>query len=203
MKKVFIYLENGYADWEISHIGSQVTSSNKYVVKYVAKTKDPVISMSGLRMIPDGSAEDVVNSDISQSAMLVLCGGMYWSKGNFINEEAKKLVDLFLKNNKPVAAICDATAFLACHGYLDDTPHTGNSIAHIIQVCPSYKGHSHYINEQCVASESFITANGTGEYEFVREIVKRLEAKPAQEIDAWYHFRKKGLAAYISEQSKK
>ena len=203
MKEVFIYLENGYADWEISHIGSQVTSSNKYVVKYVAKTKDPVISMSGLRMIPDGSAEDVVNSDISQSAMLVLCGGMYWSKGNFINEEAKKLVDLFLKNNKPVAAICDATAFLACHGYLDDTPHTGNSIAHIIQVCPSYKGHSHYINEQCVASESFITANGTGEYEFVREIVKRLEAKPAQEIDAWYHFRKKGLAAYISEQSKK
>ena len=203
MKEVFIYLENGYADWEISHIGSQVTSSNKYVVKYVAKTKDPVISMSGLRMIPDGSAEDVVNSDISQSAMLALCGGMYWSKANFINEEAKKLVDLFLKNNKPVAAICDATAFLACHGYLDDTPHTGNSIAHIIQVCPSYKGHSHYINEQCVASESFITANGTGEYEFVREIVKRLEAKPAQEIDAWYHFRKKGLAAYISDQSKK
>ncbi|NCA94998.1 MAG: glutamine amidotransferase [Epsilonproteobacteria bacterium] len=203
MQEVLIYLENEYADWEISHIGSQITSSNKYIVKYVAKTKDMVISMSGLRMIPDVSAEDVVNSNISQSAMLVLCGGMYWSKANFINEEAKNLVDLFLKNNKPVAAICDATAFLACHGYLDDTPHTGNSIGHIIQVCPSYKGHSHYINEQCVASESFITANGTGEYEFVREIVKRLEEKPAQEIDAWYHFRKKGLAAYINEQSKK
>ena len=84
MKEVFIYLENGYADWEISHIGSQITSSNKYIVKYVAKTKDMVISMSGLRMIPDVSAKDVVNSDISQSAMLVLCGGMYWSKANFI-----------------------------------------------------------------------------------------------------------------------
>ncbi len=89
--------------------------------------------MSSLCMIPDYAADEVLNSEIGKFAMLILCGGMYWSKANFINEEAKNLVDLFLKNNKPVAAICDATAFLACHGYLDDTPHTGNSIGHIIQ----------------------------------------------------------------------
>jgi putative intracellular protease/amidase len=193
MQEVLIYIEAGYADWEIAHLGHHIKSTNKYDVKTVSKTKDSLFSMSHLHVLPDYDVNDILNSDISRYKMLVLCGGMFWSEAHFVDEEAKRLVDLFLKNKLPVAAICDATTFLAFNGYLDDVEHTGNTIHHIIQSCPNYEGHKHYLNRQCVAGECFITANGTSVLEFARDILKRLEVKPDSEIDAWYRFRKKGI----------
>ncbi|MFA6377699.1 MAG: DJ-1/PfpI family protein [Acholeplasmataceae bacterium] len=193
MQEILIYLETEYADWEISHIGHQVKSSKRYDIKIVSKTKEPLISMSGFNIIPDYSVDDILFSDINHYSMLILSGGMYWSKGKFVNETAESLVKLFLMNNKPVAAICDATTFLAFNGYLNDVEHTGNTIQHIIRHCPNYKGHKLYLNKQSVSSNRFITANGTAGLEFTREILKKLEIGSPQEIEAWYQFRKKGI----------
>jgi putative intracellular protease/amidase len=193
MQEILIYIEEGYADWEIAHLGYQIKSTNKYDVKTLSKTKDSLFSMSHLYVTPDYDVNDIHKSDISKYKMLVLCGGMFWSQAQFVNEDVRKLVDLFIMNKLPVAAICDATTFLAFNGYLENVEHTGNTIHHIIQSCPNYQGHKYYVNRQCVSGEQFITANGTSVLEFARDILKRLSVKPDKEIEAWYQFRKKGI----------
>ncbi len=49
---------------------------NKYDIKIVSKTKDPLISMSGFHVIPDYTAGGILNDNISNYPMLILSGGM-------------------------------------------------------------------------------------------------------------------------------
>lgn len=122
-----------------------------------------------------------------------LCIKWIWKKNNFTNDNIKKLVDLFKENYLTISAICDATTYLAYNNYLDNVAHTGNSVEYIISVCPNYKGKNKYINKQCVSNNEFITANGTATLEFTREIMRNLQLKPNEEIDAWYQFNKNGF----------
>ncbi|MEH7341578.1 glutamine amidotransferase, partial [Priestia megaterium] len=41
-------------------------------------------------------------------------------------------------HNIPVAAICDATAFLGNYGFLDQNKHTGNSLPYLKEGAPNY-----------------------------------------------------------------
>ena len=107
--KVLIYIETNYADNEICFIGRNIRE--KYEVKTVSKTNDMVISRSCLKVLPDYGIDDVIN-DISDYTMLILCGGSFWRQNKFQNEKLKELIDLFIKNNKKVSAICDASTFL-------------------------------------------------------------------------------------------
>lgn len=193
MKEVLIYVSNEYADWEIGYIGLQIKSSNKYEIKVVSDKKSNIISMCGLNIIPDYSIDEVLNNDINNYKMLILCGGDFWKKDNFINNNVKKLVDLFRENHLTVSAICDATTYLAYNNYLDNVEHTGNSVEYIISSCPNYKGKDKYINKQCVSNDEFITANGTATLEFTRDIMKNLQLKSNDEIDGWYQFNKNGF----------
>lgn len=193
MKEVLIYVSNEYADWEIGYIGLQVKSSNKYTIKVISDEKSNIMSMCGLNIMPDYSVDEVLNSNIDHYKMLILCGGDFWKKNNFTNDNIKKLVDLFKENYLTISAICDATTYLAYNNYLDNVEHTGNSVEYIISVCPNYKGKNKYINKQCVSNNEFITANGTATLEFTREIMRNLQLKPNEEIDAWYQFNKNGF----------
>lgn len=193
MKEVLIYVSNEYADWEIGYIGLQVKSSNKYTIKVISDEKSNIMSMCGLNIMPDYSIDEVLNSNIDHYKMLILCGGDFWKKNNFTNDNIKKLVDLFKENYLTISAICDATTYLAYNNYLDNVEHTGNSMEYIISVCPNYKGKNKYINKQCVSNNEFITANGTAKLEFTREIMRNLQLKPNEEIDAWYQFNKNGF----------
>lgn len=193
MKEVLIYVSNEYADWEIGYIGLQVKSSNKYTIKVISDEKSNIMSMCGLNIMPDYSVDEVLNSNIDHYKMLILCGGDFWKKNNFTNDNIKKLVDLFKENYLTISAICDATTYLAYNNYLDNVEHTGNSMEYIISVCPNYKGKNKYINKQCVSNNEFITANGTATLEFTREIMRNLQLKPNEEIDAWYQFNKNGF----------
>lgn len=193
MKEVLIYVSNEYADWEIGYIGLQVKSSNKYTIKVISDEKSNIMSMCGLNIMPDYSVDELLNSNIDHYKMLILCGGDFWKKNNFTNDNIKKLVDLFKENYLTISAICDATTYLAYNNYLDNVAHTGNSVEYIISVCPNYKGKNKYINKQCVSNNEFITANGTATLEFTREIMRNLQLKPNEEIDAWYQFNKNGF----------
>lgn len=82
---------------------------------------------------------------------------------------------------------------MAFNGYLNEVKHTGNSVEYIISTCPNYTGKNNYIEKQCVRTDSFITANGTGALEFSREIMKSLKLKTEEEIDNWYRFHKNGF----------
>ena len=117
MKEVLIYLSNEYADWEIGYIGLQVKSSNKYAIKVVSDEKSNIISMCGLNVMPDYSIDEVLNSNMDNYKMLILCGGDFWKKNNFTNDKVKKLIDLFKENHLTISAICDATTYLAYNNY--------------------------------------------------------------------------------------
>lgn len=193
MKEILIYVSNEYADWEIGYIGVQIKMTNKYDVKLVSDNKDIIVSMCGLNVIPDYCINEIMNSNIDNYKMLILCGGDFWKKNNFANKGVKKLVELFNKNHLTVSAICDATTYLAYNNYLDNIEHTGNSVEYIVSACPNYRGQEKYINKQCVRTAEFITANGTAVLEFTREIMKSLELKTNEEIDGWYQFNKNGF----------
>ena len=193
MQEVLIYLSNEYADWEIGYIGLLVNRSNKYAIKVVSDEKSNIISLCGLNVVPDYSIDEVLSCDMDTYKMLILCGGDFWKKTGFTNNNVKKLVDLFKENHLTISAICDATTYLAYNHYLNDVEHTGNSVEYIISTCPNYKGQDKYVNKQCVGNDEFITANGTATLEFTREIMKNLQLKPKEEIEGWYQFHKNGF----------
>ena len=56
-----------------------------------------------------------------------------------------------------------------------------------------YTGDSNYINEQAVRDENIVTANGTGQLEFCKEILYALEADTADAIEESYLFYKNGF----------
>ncbi len=138
MQEVLIYLSNEYADWEIGYIGLQVNRSNKYAIKVVSDEKSNIISMCGLNVVPDYSIDEVLSCDMDTYKMLILCGGDFWKKTGFTNNNVKKLVDLFKENHLTISSICDATTYLAYNHYLIDVEHTGNSVEYIISTCPNY-----------------------------------------------------------------
>ncbi|OOM14584.1 DJ-1/PfpI family protein [Clostridium saccharobutylicum] len=193
MKEILIFISNEYADWEIGYIGAEIRKTNKYKISTVAINKEVIISMGGLNVNPTYCIDEVLNKNIENFQMLILCGGESWKKEKYENQSVKKLVDMFKENNKPISAICDATTFLAFNGYLNQIEHTGNSVDYIISTCPNYIGKNNYIEKQCVRTDCFITANGTATLEFSREIMKSLGLKTEEEIDNWYKFNKNGF----------
>ncbi|WP_405173271.1 type 1 glutamine amidotransferase family protein [Paenibacillus sp. FSL H8-0260] len=185
-KEVLMFLSNGYADWESGYISAELNKpESEYKVSTVALTSDNVKSMGGFTVVPDYT----IDSLPAQYEMLILIGGTGWKDNSAITPVIEKC----LQESVPIAAICDATTFLAEHGYLDNIPHTGNSLDYLKQNAPNYKGEANYIEKQAVSSEYIITANGTASLEFAREVMKKLEGFPIEAVEGWYKFFKDGF----------
>ena len=72
-KSVLIFVFDGFADWEIGHAAVGIRKSNTYTIKTIALTKEPVISMGGLQVLPDiDFIPEVDLCDIDQSIKIVL-----------------------------------------------------------------------------------------------------------------------------------
>ena len=163
MKEVIFVLLNGFADWEGAFTaiclnqgfkpGNPINSK----VKYLSKTKEPVTSIGGLRVLPDYDLKDMPED----YAGLILIGGMRW-----FSPEAELIVPLVkkaLKDKKLVAGICNASVFLGMHGFLNEVKHTSNTLDYLKQYAgDQYTGESNYINKQAVRDENIVTANGIG-----------------------------------------
>ena len=121
-----------------------------------------------------------------------LIGGMSW-----FSPEAELIVPLIekaIKDKKVVGGICNASVFLAMHGFLNNVKHTSNTIDYLKQhVGERYTGDSNYVDQQAVRDGKIITANGTGQLEFCREILYALEADTAEAIEKSYLFYKNGF----------
>lgn len=194
MKEVIFVLLNEFADWEGAYIatclkqGVQPGSPINYKVKYLSITKDPVTSIGGLRVLPDYDLKEMPED----YAGLILIGGMSW-----FSPEAELIIPLVekaLKEEKLVAGICNASVFLAMHGFLNDVKHTSNTLDYLKQyVGDKYTGDSNYIHKQAVRDGNIVTANGTGQLEFCKEILYALEADTAEAIEGTYLFYKNGF----------
>ncbi|MCR8849269.1 glutamine amidotransferase [Rossellomorea sp. SC111] len=187
MKKVLVFLTDGFADWEASYVTAELNKSwTDYQVQTVAIDKDPKVSMGGLTVLPDYSMDDLPET----FSMLIMPGGTTWREEK--NQQAKKLVKDCFEKNITVAAICDATTFLGMHGFLDHHKHTGNSLPFLKEGAPDYRGEEHYINQQSVRDEGLITANGTGAIEFAKNILEELKIYEGEDLQEWYELFKIG-----------
>ena len=195
MKKEIIFvLLNGFADWEAAHIAVCINTGVKpeRPVKYVSKTlslsKDPVISIGGFRVLPDYD----IHTLPEDYAGLVLVGGDNW-----FSPEAESLVPVvekMIRENKLVAGICNASVFLGKHGFLNHIKHTSNTLEYLKnRAGEKYIGDAHYIRKQAVRDGNIVTANGTAQLEFCREILYALNADEQEIIEESYSFYKNGF----------
>lgn len=176
MKKILVFLTDGYADWEPALIAAELSKSEyDFEVKTIALNKQPKKSMGGFHVLPDYGLDEPVFQECD-IALLIVPGGTGW--GDVKNHKVTSLIDACLKRNIPVAAICDGVTFLANKGYLDSVRHTGNTLEYLKQMAPNYKGQELFVEEQAVSDGNFITANGTAPIEFAREILKKLKVIP-------------------------
>ena len=187
------------ADWETGYVMAELNSKRFFRknapevnVTAVGLTKQPVITMGGLTIVPDITLKEI--SVLSQS-ILLLPGGNTWSeeKHGPVVDKAKEI----LTSGGTVAAICGATLALASAGLLDERPHTSNGPGFLEMFCPSYRGTNHYVDEPAVSDGKLITAAGTAPLEWAREILDVLGVFTCEKLQAWYSYFRKGEAEYF------
>lgn len=129
----------------------------------------------------------------------MLIGGFGWLD----EQEADKVVPIVrhaIEKGIIVGAICNATSFLAKHGFLNDIKHTGNGLQQLqLWGGDNYTNKTGYMNEQAVSDNRIVTANGTGYLEFAKELLLLLENDTPEQIDMFYRFNKVGFVAIMQE----
>ena len=186
--QIFIFLFDGFADWEIAFISPELNKSEKFEVIYFSKDGKPVTSMGGLSVTPDISLTDVNTDNVD---MLILPGGTAWETGG--NKEINELVKTLNQNDRSIGAICAATTYLGQKGILDNLKHTSNDLSYLKGTAPQYTGDDYYVNELAVSDKNIITANGIGPIEFAREVFKKVDLYDETQLDAWFQLFKHGI----------
>lgn len=194
MKELIIVLLDRFADWEAAFLapalrGGVMPGRKAFCeVKYMTPDGAPVRSIGGLRVVPDYAAGPLP----AECAGIVLAGGMGWEA-----PEAEKIVPAVEQARQRgllVGAICNATAFLAAHGFLNEVRHTGNTVELLGEWGGGrYTGAALYEERQAVRDGSVVTANGSGYLEFTRECLLALGADTPEAVEASYAFNKHGF----------
>ena len=190
MNKIYVFLFNGFSDWEISYLTPEISKSEEFELIYFSKDGNPVTSMGGLLITPTTSLNELRIDDVS---MLILPGGTAWEKGD--NNEIENLVRNLFEKRKPIAAICAATTYLGQLGFLNDLKHTSNDINYLKSIAPDYCGDENYQNSFAVTDKNIITANGIASIEFAREVFKSIGLYSDSNIEKWFQLFKNGIWA--------
>lgn len=185
---VYIFLFNGFSDWEISFLTTELQKSEIIDLKYFSIDGKSVKSMGGLNITPDYSIDQIKSSQISA---IILQGGTAWENDSIIG--INELIEKLDAENKTIGAICGATTYLAQRGYLDNVEHTSNALFYLQNFAKKYNGKDNYKEKLSVTDKNIITANGIGPIEFACEIFKKLELYSEQDIEKWFQLFKNGI----------
>ena len=181
-QRVFLYVFDGYADWEPALAIAGLQRWTACEVQTFADDKKPIRSMGNLHVIPDFSIDELNTASID---LLMLPGGDRWEKGG--GNKIKSLTASLVKQEKNIAAMCAATVFLAREGWLDHSEHTSNTLPYLQGLAPDYKGEDWYINKPAVSGRHIITANGTAMKEFAAEIFRATDPENAN-LKKWFSY---------------
>ncbi len=187
-KKIYVFLFDGFSDWEISYFTPEINKSEQFELIYFSKGENLITSMGGLKITSTTSLNRLKSENID---MLILPGGTAWEKGG--NTEIEKLTKSIFEKGKTIAAICGATLYLGQLGILNNLKHTSNDLNYLKNLAPNYNGEGNYQNSLAVTDENIITANGTAPIEFSREIFKKIGLRSEVEIEKWFQLFKNGI----------
>jgi putative intracellular protease/amidase len=187
VKTVYVGVYDDWADWEvgyaIAHIGKAQwqREPGRYRIRTVGRSLEPVLTMGGVRVVPDVAADEV---EVEDAAMLILAGSGRWDVDPEFAEFGGRLARRFVDAGVPVAAICGATSGLARAGLLDDRDHT--SAAAYYLAATGYQGGERYREADAVSGDGVITAGPTEPVAFAREVFATLDLYEPEVLDAWF-----------------
>jgi putative intracellular protease/amidase len=187
-KNIYIFLFNGFSDWEISYLTPELKKSEKINLKYFTIDGLEITSIGGLKITPDLSIQEL---DLDTISVLILPGGSAWEEKSIKGIDG--LVEKLYSKNIMIASICSATTFLGQKGYLDNVKHTSNAVDYLKYIAPEYKGEKKYQSDLAVTDKNIITANGFSPIEFTREVFKSIELKSEEDIEKWFQLFKNGI----------
>lgn len=197
MNKVYVYVMNTMADWELGFVMAELNSkrffkkdAKEIELKTVAVTKNPVKSMGGLTITPDLTIDEI---EINEKNALLLPGSDTWAEPE--NMKIIQITKEFLASGGLVSAICGATVALGNAGILDDKAHTSNGAGFLDMFCPEYKGAPHFQDVPAIRDGNLITAGCTGALEMTKLILEYLDVLGNDKLDHWYKYFSTGDAA--------
>lgn len=187
-KKIFVFLFDGFADWEIAYLTPEIKKNEKFELVYFSKEGKSILSMGGLQILPDMSLKEIAKESID---LLILPGGNAWEKGK--NNEIEQLTKGVFGSGNTIAAICAATTYLGQLGILNNLKHTSNDLNYLKAIAPEYIGETNYENKLAVTDRNIITANGIAPIEFAKEIFTKIELYDLDNIEKWFQLFKNGI----------
>ena len=187
-ENVYIFLFDGFSDWEIAYLTPELKKSKKIVLKYFTIDGLEIISAGGFRITPDLSIKELNPAKIS---VLILPGGAAWEEKSIKGIDS--LVETLNSEKRIIAAICGATTYLGQKGYLDEVKHTSNALEYLQYIAPNYKGKKGYQSDFSVTGENIVTANGIAPIEFAREIFRKINLNSERDIEKWFQLFKNGI----------
>ncbi|MGW1052438.1 type 1 glutamine amidotransferase family protein [Streptomyces sp. NPDC002521] len=179
-KPVHLAVYDSLADWETGHTTAYLARAG-YEVLNVGPSREPVVSIGGLRIQPDLALGELRPED---SSLLILPGADLWDATDDLAPFART-ARAFLDAGVPVAGICGATAGLAREGLLDDRAHTSAS-PYYLAGASDYAGGARYVETDAVTDGGLITAGPTEPVAFAREVFRLLGVYEGEVLDAWY-----------------
>ena len=188
MNTAYVLVRGGFADWEPASALAELRRTFGFSVKALALTSEPVVSMGGLRVVPDLALSEFVPESAD---LLILPGGDSWMTGEV--PEVSNAVRDMINLNRPVAAICAATLALAHCGLLDDHLHTSNGKHFLGKYVRQYRGEEFYRVSPAVRDGSVITANGLAPFAFAAEIFRALVPERNSDIELYEKLYARGL----------
>ncbi|MFI7499053.1 type 1 glutamine amidotransferase family protein [Streptomyces sp. NPDC049687] len=190
-KPVHLAVYDTLADWETGFATAYLARGGYGIRTVGASGARPVVSVGGLRVLPDLALDAVRPED---SSLLILPGADLWDTSDDLAPFARKARE-YLATGVPVAAICGATAGLAREGLLDDRDHT--SAVSFYLAATGYGGGERYVEADAVTDGGLITAGPTEPVAFAREILRLLGVYDGEVLDAWYRlFHDSDAGAY-------
>lgn len=199
MLRIYVYVLDTLADWELGYVTSELNSrrffkkgAQEVEVKTVSCTKEFIQTMGGMTIMPDCVVDDIV---VDKESVLLLPGANTWNdaKHSAIIKKASELLSV----GAMVGAICGATAALANVGLFDNRPHTSNGAGFLDMVAPNYKGQSFYVDQLSVAHENLITASSVGSLLWAKQIIEYLGVFEENTLESWFQYFSTGAAEHF------
>lgn len=188
MSRAHALVFDGFADWELGHVLPELRRFARLEVATVGFSRDAVVSMGGLRVIPDLSIPEV---DLRDVRIFILPGGHMW-EGSYPRSEIEPLLHRLQGAQVPIAAICAATTAVARAKLLGDREHTSNSLAYLSKQVPEYSEAERFTGRLATRDRHLITASGLGSIEFTMEVFDELDLATPELRSVWYEAFKHG-----------
>ena len=188
-RAIYIIIFDGFADWEPAYALAELRRWGNRAVRAAGWTLGPVVSMGGLRVMPDVELASIRPDDVE---LLILPGGDLWESGDYPRSVLESLTTALLAAETPIAAICAGTLALARAHVLDDRRHTSNMRSYLPTHAPEYSGGAHYVEAAAVSDGRVITATGLAPVDFARAIFAELGVFTANDEALWFDMFKHG-----------